>query len=102
MSEKTKVQGEPKQLDLQRLVSLLLDKGWVIGLSALVCAVLTFIVSVYLITPQYESSTMFYVNNSDISVDGFSASISSGDITTRKSLVDSYIGKPRDACQRSR
>ena len=91
MSEKTKVQGEPKQLDLQRLVSLLLDKGWVIGLSALVCAVLTFIVSVYLITPQYESSTMFYVNNSDISVDGFSASISSGDITTRKSLVDSYI-----------
>ena len=91
MSEKTKVQGEPKQLDLQRLVSLLLDKGWVIGLSALVCAVLMFLVSVYLITPKYESSTMFYVNNSDISVGGISASISSGDITTRKSLVDSYI-----------
>ena len=91
MSEKTKAQGEPKQLDLQRLVSLLLNKGWIIGLSALVCAVLTFLVSFYLITPKYESSTMFYVNNSDLSIGSASVSIDSGDITAAKNLVDSYI-----------
>ena len=91
MNEKVNAQGEPKQLSLQRLVSLLWHKAWAIGLTALVCAVLTFLVSFYLVTPKYESSTMFYVNNSDISVGGISASISSGDITTRKSLVDSYI-----------
>ena len=92
MSEKTKAQGEPKQLDLQRLVSLLLNKSWIIGLSALVCAVLTFLVSFYMITPKYESSTMFYVNNnSDLSIGNASVSIDSGDITAAKNLVDSYI-----------
>ena len=89
MSEKETRQAEPKQLDMQRLVSLLLDKGWIIGLTAVVCAILTFLVSFYLITPKYESSTMFYVNNTDIS--GTISAITSGDMTTRKNLVDSYI-----------
>ena len=92
MSEKQKTQAATKELDVRRLVSLLCRKAWLIGLTAVICAVLTFLVSFYLITPKYESSTMFYVNNnSGISVGDITASISSGDITTRKSLVDSYI-----------
>ena len=92
MSEKQKNQGSTKELDVRRLFSLLFRKAWLIGLTAVVGAVLTFLVSYYLITPKYESSTMFYVNNnSGISVGDISASISSGDMTTRQKLVDSYI-----------
>lgn len=92
MSEKQKKQDVTKELDIRRLVSLLCRKAWLIGLTAVACAVLTFLVSFYLITPKYESSTMFYVNNnSGISVGDISASISSGDITSRQQLVKSYI-----------
>ena len=92
MSEKQKKKDATKELDIRRLFSLLCRKAWLIGLTAVICAVLTFLVSFYLITPKYESATMFYVNNnSGISLEGITASISSGDITTRKSLVDCYI-----------
>ena len=92
MSEKQKKQEVTKELDVRRLFSLLYRKAWLIGLTAVICAVLTFLVSFYFITPKYQSSTMFYVNNnSGISLGDVTASISSGDITTRKSLVDCYI-----------
>lgn len=92
MSEKQKTQGATKELDVRRLFSLLCRKAWLIGLTAVICAVLTFLVSYYFITPKYESSTMFYVNNnSGISVGDITASISSSDITAGRSLVDSYI-----------
>ena len=90
MSEKQKTQGATKELDVRRLFSLLCRKAWLIGLTAVICAVLTFLVSYYFITPKYESSTMFYVNNnSGISVGDITASISSSDITAGRSLVDS-------------
>ena len=91
MSEKQKKQAATKELDFRRLFSLLCRKAWLIGLSAVICAVLTFLVSFYFITPRYESSTMFYVNNnSGISLEGI-GSISASDITAGRSLVDSYI-----------
>ena len=92
MSEKQKNQGATKELDVRRLFSLLCRKAWLIGLTAAICAVLTFLVSYYIITPKYESATMFYVNNnSGISVGDITASISSSDITAGRSLVESYI-----------
>lgn len=92
MSDKQKTQGAVKELDLRRVFALLWRKAWLIGLTALVGAAVMFLVSFYILTPKYESSTMFYVNNnSGISVGDISANISSGDISTRKSLVDSYI-----------
>lgn len=93
MNENQKAQAEPKVLDMRRMVSLLCRKAWLIGLTALIFAVLTFMVSFYVITPKYQSSTMFYVNNNsgNFSVGDISASISSGDMTTRQNLVESYI-----------
>ena len=93
MNEKQKSQGAIKELDVRRLFSLLCRKAWLIGLTAVICAVLTFLVSFYFITPQYESSTMFYVNNSGggLSLESITSSISSGDITSRQELVKSYI-----------
>ena len=54
-------------------------------------AAITFLGTVYLITPQYQSSAKFYVNNRSISVGSASLSLESGDINAAKSLVDSYI-----------
>jgi capsular exopolysaccharide synthesis family protein len=91
MNEKQKSSGATKELDLRRLVSLLWRKSWLIGLTGLLCAVITFLVSFYLITPKYESSTMFYVNNnSGLSIGNISG-ISSGDMASRQELVKSYI-----------
>ena len=93
MTEKQKNQGATKELDIRRLFSLLCRKAWLIGLTAVICAVLTFLASFYLITPTYDSSTMFYVNNSGggLSIESITSSISSGDITSRQALVKSYI-----------
>ena len=93
MNEKQKSQGATKELDVRRLFSLLCRKAWLIGLTAVICAVLTFLVSFYFITPKYDASTMFYVNNSGggLSIESITSSISSGDITSRQELVKSYI-----------
>ena len=93
MNEKQKSQGATKELDIRRLFSLLYRKAWLIGLTAVVCAVITFLVSFYFITPKYDSSTMFYVNNSGggLSLESITSSISASDITAGRNLVDSYI-----------
>jgi len=83
--------NEDVEIDLQRLFGAVLHKIWLIILAAVVCAVVTVLVTVYFITPQYESSAMFYVNNNSLSLGDTSFSIESGDITAAKSLVDSYI-----------
>lgn len=87
MNEKNKV----NDLDLLRLVRAVLNRAWVVGLVALLCAAITFSVTFFCITPKYEASAMFYVNNSDLSIGSASVSISSGDLTTSRNLVDSYI-----------
>ena len=79
------------EIDIQRLVSAVLKKAWLIGLISLLCAVLSFLGTFFFITPQYQSSAMFYVNNSSVSVGDATFSIDSGDISAAKSLVDSYI-----------
>lgn len=79
------------EIDIQRLISAVWKKAWLIMLIAVLCAILTFVGTRYLITPMYQSSAMFYVNNSSLSVGDATFSIDSGDISAAKSLVDSYI-----------
>ena len=81
---------EAIELDLRRLVQPLLNKAWQIGLVTVLCGIFAFIGSIMLLTPKYEASALFYVNNS-VSFGDASLSISNGDIVTSKSLVDSYI-----------
>ncbi len=83
--------SETSGVDLQRLVYVLLRKAWLIGLVSIVCAVVVLLGSVFLITPKYEASAVFYVNNSALSIGDASLSIESGDITASKSLVNTYI-----------
>ena len=90
MNEQTKKE-EYVEIDLQRILAALWHRMWLVVLVALLCAVVTFIAVFYFVTPMYESSAMFYVNNSDFSVGDQSLNISAGDITAAKDLVESYI-----------
>ena len=79
------------EVDLQRLIGALLKKVWLIGVAAVVCAVVFLLATVIFITPTYQSAAMFYVNNNSLSLGETSLSISSSDISASKSLVKSYI-----------
>ena len=91
MEENKSEQNNTQEIDLQGLLSALLHKSWIILLAGIVCAAITFVCTFYFITPKYQSSALFYVNNSSVSVGDASFSISSGDISAAKTLVDSYI-----------
>jgi len=90
MNDKAPEKREELELDLGRLFKSLLHKSWLIALVAVLCAVAMFFYATYFITPQYESSTMLYVNNADISV-GSSLKVSYADLTASQGLVKSYI-----------
>ena len=79
------------EIDLKRLFDALMDKCWLIAIVALVCAVIAFAGTLLFITPQYQSSAMFYVNNSDISVGHTTLSLEASDISASRGLVDTYI-----------
>ena len=91
MNEKEFQKNEEIEIDLGRLFRAVMDRAWIVAVVAVICAVLTFVGTFFLITPKYESTAMFYVNNSNFSLGGASVSISSGDLTTSRNLVDSYI-----------
>ena len=86
-----KADRKEMEIDFQRLFGAVLNKAWLIVITAVVGALLSFLGTRYLMTPQYQSSAMFYVNNSSVSVGDATFSIDSGDISAAKSLVDSYI-----------
>lgn len=91
MSENKTEKNEVIEIDIKRVMEAVWHRVWLIILIAVLCAALAFAGTFYLITPQYQSSAMFYVNNSNFSLGDTSLSITSGDITAAKSLVDSYI-----------
>lgn len=91
MNEKEMQKNEELEIDLGRLLHAVVDKAWLVMTVATVSAVLAFLGTFFFITPQYKASAMFYVNNSSFSVGDASLSISSGDLSTSRNLVDSYI-----------
>lgn len=84
-------QKEEMEVDVQRLVGAVWQKKWLVMLAAVLGAMLALLGTFFFITPQYQSSAMFYVNNSSLSVGDATFSIDSGDISAAKSLVNSYI-----------
>jgi len=79
------------EIDGIRLWNALRRQLWMVILAAVLGAVIAFTVTYLFVTPQYEASAMFYVNNSDLSFGDASISIGSSDITASKSLVGTYI-----------
>ncbi len=78
-------------IDLQRLIGAVFNKIWLVAIVSVLCAVGSFLGTFYFVTPQYKSSAMFYVNNTNFSLGDTSLSISSSDINASKNLVNSYI-----------
>ena len=91
MEEKTINKTEEFEIDLSRLFGALMNKAWLIGIVSVVCAVVIFLYTLFFVTPLYQSSAMFYVNNNSFSLGEASLSISSADISASRGLVKSYI-----------
>lgn len=92
MDEKTINGNEEIEVDLQRLLRALMRKSWLIGLVAILCAVGMFLGTFFFITPEYQATTMIYVNNNSFSLGDVSLnSITSSDISASRGLVKSYI-----------
>ena len=89
--DKKNFNNDEIEIDLSRLFGALLKRAWLIGIVAVLCAVLTLVGTVLFVAPKYDSSTMFYVNNSSLSLEDMDFSISTGDISASKSLVKTYI-----------
>ena len=90
MNETTE-RNEVIEIDLQRLLNAVLSKARLVVIVSVLCAVLAFLGTFFFITPMYQSSAMFYVNNSSISLGDAAMSITTGDISASRGLVKSYI-----------
>lgn len=91
MDEKINKESEAAEIDLKRLVMAVIRRLWIVILASVMSASAVLVFTYYMITPQYNASAMFYVNNSTVSLGQTAVSITSGDLTAAKSLVDSYI-----------
>lgn len=91
MNETNPQQHEEIEIDLRRTLEAVWDKAWLIVLISVISAFLSLLLTWLVITPKYEAAAMFYVNNSALSVGDASLSISSGDLSTSRNLVESYI-----------
>lgn len=79
------------EIDLLHLIKLLLKRLWIIVLCAVLAGGIALSYAVFLVTPTYESTAKLYVNNSSFSFGGASVSISSGELSAAKSLLETYI-----------
>lgn len=91
MEQQTMKRTDGMEVDFRRLLDVLMQKVWLVAVVSLLGAVITFAITRFWITPKYESSAMFYVNNNSLSVGNTSLSISSGDLSTSRNLVESYL-----------
>ena len=89
--EENKKNRNELEIDLGRLLQTLISRAWLIAIVAVLCAVLTAVGTILFVTPKYESAAMFYVNNNNVSIGDLSDGIDSGDLSTSRNLVDSYI-----------
>ena len=81
---------EEQEIDLLKLLKVLLSKIWIIAAAAFAGGVIFFLVTFFFITPKYQSSALLYVNNNSLNIGSTKLNISSGDITASSSLIDTY------------
>ena len=91
MNKRETKNPEVIEIDVKRIWHAVWHKIWLALIIAVVCAIATYAATHLFVTPKYKASAMFYVNNNSISMGDTSFSLSQGDITAAKSLVDTYI-----------
>lgn len=91
MNENKIPKKEEMEVDVGRVIRALLNRIWLILLVTVLCGSIALATSFFLITPKYEASTKFYVNNSSRLPGDGSSSLTSSDLSTSRNLVDSYL-----------
>jgi len=91
MNEREKKENEWMEIDLGRVLKAVLNRSWIVAVTAILAAVIAFLGTFFFITPMYKAAAMFYVNNSAFSVGDASLSLTTGDISASRNLVKSYI-----------
>ena len=79
------------EIDLLKLFKALWKKSLIIILVAVIFASATFAFTLMMITPTYEATVSFYVNNSSISLGSLNYSISTGELNASTYLVNTYV-----------
>ena len=91
MNEINIQKNKESEVDFTRLLHAVMDKAVWVAVTSVLCAALVLLGTWLFVTPQYEASAVFYVNNSAFSIADAALSIESGDISASKSLVNTYI-----------
>lgn len=76
------------EITLNQLLYVFLNNVKSIAIITIIAAVAIFLVSSFLITPQYTSTIQMYVNNKSVED---SNTITSGDVTVAQQLVGTYL-----------
>ena len=80
--------AEIVELNIMQILLALLRKCWIIVLSAAICGGAVYYVSANWITPRYESTVVFYVDNKSFAADN---RLSSSDLYASENLIDTYV-----------
>ncbi len=76
-----------EEIDLRKLIGILLHRWWIIVVAFVLSALLAFIVSYFVIEPVYSAKATLYVYNRDQR----DSNITTSDISVSKTLVNTYI-----------
>ena len=91
MDEKKIRQKQEREVDIKRVVNAVWKRKWIVAVASILLAIVTFLGTLFFIKPKYESSVMFYVNNTSFTLGDSGFDLTSSGITASKSLVESYI-----------
>lgn len=78
------------EIDLVRLLFTFLHRWQIFALCALIATSVAIVFSLFYLTPMYKASITLYVNNSTKDRDSIDY-VSSGDVSTSRNLVSTYI-----------
>ena len=79
------------EIDLTALLKALWRHIWLIAASVIVIGAIAFSYARFFVTPMYTASALMYVNNNSLSVGSTKVSLSAGDLSAAKSLVNTYV-----------
>ena len=79
------------EIDLVALLKAFWRHVWLILAAIAVMGGLAFSYARFIITPMYTASALMYVNNNSLSVGSTKVSLSAGDLSAAKSLVNTYV-----------
>jgi len=81
------VLDEYREISLKALFVCVLKKLWIVAITVIVFGCAAFVITTFVITPQYSATIRLYADNKTEAT----SSLTSSDVSAAKSLVDTYI-----------